>query len=318
MFSEQVLSTVPNYSLTTRFDYLFGRLNPSPSFVQRAVSQHRTITSLIEDRSGLASALSPRCFLQGSYRQETAIYTINDIDIVALCELWYPGSGSARGWSREEIFDTLAAPLLNDWRYKDKVRYSSESTCIKVDLGIKVEILPAVRQAGSTDFSHEPFYLYRPDKGKWVQGYARNHQQQLSQKNRGSYGNFIPAIKVFKHLNAKYLGNVTSFYIESLLYSLPSVLYEGGPATYIEKLLSYIAKTPAEVWHMTSLKTPCGDRLLFSDSEWDFANWKNFHELVKIGAECAEVANRSTEQDHAIHCWQILLGKEFFPSYVST
>jgi len=315
---EQVSSTVPNFGLTTRFEYFFRRLNPSTSFVERAVSQHSTITALIEDKRGLASALSPRCFLQGSYKQDTAIYTINDVDIVALCELWYPGSGSGKNWDRDEIFDTIAAPLLNDWRYKDKVRYSSKSTCIKIDLGIKVEILPVVYRAGNNDFYYEPFCLYRPDKGLWVEGYARYHQQHLSRKNRNSFGNFIPAIKVFKHLNAKFSLGVTSFYIESLLYSLPSSLYEGGPAHYIEKLLSYVSALPAEDWYTMLLNTPCGDRRLFSNSEWSFANWEQFHKVIKLGAQCAELANRSTIEDDAVKVWQLLLGAEFFPYYVSS
>ena len=306
-----------NYGLTKHFNYFFGRLNPGASFVQRAVSQHSTITALLEDSNGLASSLSPKCFLQGSYKQDTAIYTINDIDIVALCLLWYPGSGVGKGWSRDEIFETVAAPLLNDWRYKDKVRYSSESTCIKVDLGIKVEILPVVYQAGNNDFSYEPFYLYRPDKGQWVEGYARYHQRHLSWKNRASFNNFIPAIKVLKHINAKLGLGVTSFYIESLLYAFPPSVFEGSPANYIEKVLCHIAAIPAVTWYTMQIKTPCGDRTLFSDSEWNFTNWEQFHKAIGLGAKCVELANRSGTPEGAVDAWQIILGEEFFPSYVA-
>ena len=79
------------FALSENFGAFFNRLNPSSTFEKRAASEHATITGLIEDRKGLAASLSPRCFLQGSYKQNTAIYTINDVDIVALCALWQPG-----------------------------------------------------------------------------------------------------------------------------------------------------------------------------------------------------------------------------------
>jgi hypothetical protein len=84
---------VAEHALTRNFDHFFGKLNPRPTFEQSASAHYAAVKDLIEDRRGLASELSPICFLQGSYRNETATYTINDVDIVALCELWQPGSG---------------------------------------------------------------------------------------------------------------------------------------------------------------------------------------------------------------------------------
>ena len=121
--------------------------DPGSSFAATASSEYNTIKGLIEGRSGPAAVLSPTCFLQGSYRQETAIYSISDADIVALCQLWYPASGGSSGgpiYCRDDIFRVIAAPLLADQRYCDKVRYGSQSICTKVDLGIKVEILPTM------------------------------------------------------------------------------------------------------------------------------------------------------------------------------
>jgi hypothetical protein len=123
-----------------------------------------------------------RVFLQGSYRQQTAIYTINDIDIVALCNLTYSGTPGpfTKAYDRNEIFGIIAAPLLADHRYQSKVNYGSQSMCIKVDLGIKMEILPAVFKAGNSDPPQEPFVLYRPETSRWEDGFARFHQARLS------------------------------------------------------------------------------------------------------------------------------------------
>jgi hypothetical protein len=208
------------HHLARHFRYFFSRLNPSPSFEQVASREYNTIKGLIESRSGPAAELSPMCFLQGSYRQQTAIYTINDVDIVVLCELWQPGfaGGFGRTYGRDAIFDIIAAPLLADGRYRQKVRYGPTSMCIKVDLGIKIEILPVVYKGGNSDPQVEPFRLYRPENQQWEDGYARYHQAHLSRKNAAlrTGGNFIPAIKVLKHLRSRFALDAVSFHLECL------------------------------------------------------------------------------------------------------
>lgn len=306
------------HALTQNFNYFFRRLNPSPTFEQQAQSEHNNIRSLIENPHGPAAVLSPKCFLQGSYKQDTAIYTINDVDIVALCQLWQPSSGGIgiRFWGRDEIFATIAAPLLTDARYRDKVRYSSSSMCIKVDLGIKIEILPVVFKAENYDPTIEPFRLYRPEKLQWDDGYARFHQDLLTTKNTS--GNFKPAIKIFKHLRSMLGLETVSFHIECLLYALPDDLFIGNPAEYITKILNFISNWSASVWYETNVRTPCGERSLFTSNEWGQENWNLFHQCVVIWAECANQASNSLDINVAIRYWQILLGENFFPRQVSS
>src|SRR5688500_967621 len=107
------------HALSDNFRSFFGNLNPPTATEQIAAAEYAATKSLIEDRNGAAAALSPVCFLQGSYKQQTAIHTLHDIDIVALCELWQPASGApgpGPTWTRHQIFDTIAAPLVNSTR----------------------------------------------------------------------------------------------------------------------------------------------------------------------------------------------------------
>ena len=309
------------HSLSKNFQFFFSRLNPGSSFEQRASSQHNTIRGLIEDRNGLAAELEPVTFLQGSYRQQTAMYDINDVDIVVLCKLWYPGSGTGggRSYGRDDIFRIIAGPLLADLRYRDKVRYGPRSTCIKLDLGIKVEILPAVFKAGTFDPQLEPFVLYRPDKAAWEDGFARYHQAHLSNKNASARtnGNFIPMIKVLKHIRSRFSHQAVSFHIECLLYSLPDWIFWGGPADYIALVLGAItAKSPTE-WYQAHCMTPCGDRDIFTPSEWDAAGWFKFHELLSTCSTVAHRAISTPTYSQAVEGWQAILGNDFFPATVS-
>jgi hypothetical protein len=303
--------------LSRHFERFFSRLNPGASFEATASSQYNTIKELIEDARGLASLLSPRCFLQGSYRQQTAIYSINDVDIVVLCSLSQPGPpGGGPGWDRNRIFSTIAAPLLADGRYAAKVRFGPTSMCIKVDLGIKVEILPVVYKAGNNDPAAEPFRLFRPETGGWEDGYARYHQQWLSLKNRPERtgGNFIPMVKVLKHLRSLTSLSAVSFHLECLLYSLPDELFRGAPADYISAVLNRIATTPAATLYNAGCRTPCGERKIFVANEWSLASWQVFHDaLIKVWAKGSVLANNATDRQQAIEIWRIVLGEDYFP-----
>jgi hypothetical protein len=296
---------------------LFARLNPSLSFEQTASSQHSSIRQLIEDRNGAAAELTPTTFLQGSYRQQTAIYTINDVDIVVLCNLTYPGTpGSfSKTYSRNEIFRIIAAPLLADRRYQSKVNYGPQSMCIKVDLGINIEILPVVFKAGNSDPQQEPFVLYRPETSRWEDGFARFHQAKLSAKNASArtQGNFIPAIKVFKHLRSRFDLNAVSFHIECLLYSLPDHVFFGAPADYVATVLHTIASRSAADWCQARCVTPCGDRGIFIPGEWTAQDWLVFHEMISKASAVAQRAITTSSQSKAIEAWQAILGSDFFP-----
>jgi hypothetical protein len=309
------------HSLSRHFQSFFGRLNPGSSFEQIASSQHNTIRGLIEDRNGPAAELWPNTFLQGSYRQQTAIYTINDVDIVALCNLSFPGApgGFGRSYGRDEIFRIIAAPLLGDDRYQDKVKYGTQSMCIKVDLGIKIEILPVVLKAGTTDPNTEPFVLYRPESGRWEDGYARYHQDSLSAKNavNRTQGNFIPAIKVLKHIRSKFGLNVVSFHIECLLHFLVDGIFLGGAADYISSIFSTIAAYRPEDWYNARIMTPCGDRAIFTASEWRKQEWWKFHEVISACSSVAAIAIATPTESKAIESWQLILGADFFPSRVA-
>lgn len=306
------------HALTDNFRSFFGELNPTLTTERAAASEYAAVKALIEDRAGLAVALAPTCFLQGSYRQQTAIHTLHDVDVVALCELWQPGSAAGGGgvtWDRHQIFDTVAAPLLASSRFRDRVRYSQTSMCIKIDGPMRVEILPVVYRAGNNDSASEPFRLHRPETQQWEDGYARFHQQWLTWKNDASKtdGNFIPMIKVLKHLRSHHGVSGVSFHLECVLFALPDSAFAGTPPDYITRVLASIAGHTAAAWHATTIRTPCKDRAIFSTTEWAYGSWAHFHQFISECSKYATLAATTTDRQTAIACWQQLFGDTFFP-----
>ena len=156
--------------------------------------------------------------------------------------------------------------------------------CVKVDLGIKLEILPVVFRQGNYDADDEPFRLWRPEHSRWESAYARLHQAWLSYKNRdeATGGNYIPAIKVFKHMRSLIGPEAVSFHIECLLFNVVDVVFPGPPADFIAGLPRHIAGISADTWYGWGLRTPCGERIIFTSDEWDWPSWEAFHERVHV------------------------------------
>jgi hypothetical protein len=226
-------------------------------------------------------------------------------------------------WPRDRIFGAIESAIRGDGRYASKlVPAKPTSMCVKLDLGVKVEILPAVRNANVQAGESEPFYLWRPSSGRWELGYAGRHRECLSYKNRprnllegtGTDGNFIRMIKVVKHLRDMAGLDVVSFYIETLLYRIGDQCFLGSPAEYIPLVLRAIAAQTADQWYGQRVMTPCGDRDIFTPTEWTRDSWNIFHERVSTWAAMAEIAAANADRSVAITWWQYLLGANCFPA----
>lgn len=334
--ANQAFIVQPTHKLTDHFNAFFRNINPAATWVTRASSQYNSLKTLLENDPFLRSNLAVECRTQGSYDRYTAIHSINDLDMLAFCtNLHFPPRQSffglsGPGWTRDRIFYALEAVIANDGRYQTSlVPSNDQSMCVKLNLGIKVEILPVVPQANAFISTGEPFYLWRPSAGAWELGYGQMHQSKLSEKNADAYhsvqdnglivgigtdGNFVPAVKVIKHLCSIHGMDAVSFHIECLLYSLPSEVFWGPPSSFIFQILAYISAQNPATWYGQKLMTPCGDRDIFSAGEWELNSWLDFHASCKRWYDIALYASSAYTSSLAVEGWQRLLGVGWFPS----
>ena len=309
--------------LTDNFRYFFTRINPSATITSRAASEYNSIKRVLENHPTLGSDLNAHCYVQGSYGWETAIHDINDVDVILFLEgLHFPptsAGGPGTGWDRNRIFKTVISALQGDLRYLHKLMpVKPDSMCVKVDLGIKVEILPVVRNSANVVTDREPFYLWRPERNQWELGYATTHRGYLSAKNLATDGNFIPMIKVVKHLRTRGGLDSVSFHIESLLFRIDNQQFLGRPVEYIPRVLSFIAGIGAEADYRQKIMTPCCDRDIFTASEWTFSAWNAFHKALTSWAILAQIAASQGNREEAIRSWKLLLGDDYFPRSVNS
>ena len=319
---------MPVYSFSKQFDYFFGRINPSPSYVEAASDAHAKVRDQIEDRQSPCADLKTETFLQGSFRRpsasfrrHTAIHSINDVDVVALTLVRRPDLANRA--TRDQIFDLIKSAIESRTAFAGKVRYGPNSMCLKLDVGsVTIEVLPALRYSGKSP-ADEPFLIFDPriNPPQWRPAFARHHQQCLTEKNRTSSGIFIPCVKVFKHIlsqqNNFSKDDVVSFHIECFLHALKSSVFTGGPAEYIESVLGAVTGFTPQKAASSGVRLPTRDRLLFSDQEWAISRYERFHEESRKWLAMCGRANRAATEDEAVQWWQFLLGKSFFPAEVS-
>src|SRR5439155_14890834 len=124
-------------------------------------------------------------------------------------------------------------------------------------------------------------------------------------------GNFIPMIKVLKHLRSSFSSDAVSFHLECSLYNVPDNFFTSGPADYIPAVLTHMANTPAETCYSRVCRTPCGERDIFTADEWNAQDWTRFHKLIVLWAESARLARDLANKTAAIAMWQALLGNNF-------
>lgn len=308
------------HKLSENFKWFFKRLNPSPSYVAQASSAQQEVRRLIEAKEGPAEHLKILTFIQGSYGRDTAIHTINDVDVVAVANL--ERSASANRRTRDQLFETIATSILENKRYCGKVQYGQSSMCVKViQSNVKIEVLPALRRKGFQQDS-EPFEVFgQPSRvlegtACWHSAFAREHQERISSRNREANGMLVPMIKVVKHLRSQNMGNdsskAPSFLIECLMYALMPRVYSATVADCIERVLASIGGFDPLKAISSGMRTPCMDKEVFK-SEWATEDYRCFHQKVSEWHTQAAQANNAVDRDRSIALWKSLLGESYFP-----
>jgi len=161
--------------------------------------------------------------------------------------------------------------------------------------------------------------FFEQTEAEWQDGFARYHQRWLTWKNSAEKtgSNFIPMIKVLKHLRSVFAVDAVSFHLESLLFNAPDEVFRGAPVDYIPSVLSAITAASAEAAWIAGCMTPCRDRDVLSEPEWGLSRWRIFHELAKKWTMVAQRAAGASSRADAIALWRLLLGDAYFPETVT-
>lgn len=164
-------------------------------------------------------------FLQGSYRNGTAVADINDVDIVALYDPWH-SPASASQWRRlsEEVADILEKTSLVSGAV------SLGDKCVKLEGPVKADVIPAISRSAYS--STDPVMIYSRRSGQERPNYPRTHYSHGVTKQAATGDAYKATVRMFKRWKAQYDSLVApSFYIECAVHSVLATCHFPSPAS---------------------------------------------------------------------------------------
>lgn len=268
---------------------------PSETTVKRAISTHENVRTLLGD-SDYAT------LLQGSYKNDTALWDMNDVDIVAvsrnLVSRAFSAGSPGEGVAWTEIFARIERKLQSDPRYQG--RWTREDKCIRLNTEIKVDIVPAVHVGDATA---DPISIYSFRAVRERMNWPRGHYEAGAQKSAQTSGAFKQTVRLFKRWARCWFGSrkvAPSYYIECLVHAQPAHLFTGDLAQ--DFVLQGTQMTQMQ-YGVSTLPRVAGDGNLLAVGEWEPAPFLEFQNTLRSSVGHARAALAASSEAQARAVW---------------
>jgi hypothetical protein len=269
--------------------------SPSQTRTDAVKSLHETIRAVLGGEY--------ETFLQGSYRNDTGVADINDVDIIALrtglVSTHFTGVASTNSVPWTRIFADLQAALESAAQYRGKTQQGDK--CIKVLTSINADVVPGVR-IGTADA--DPVAVFSRREASERKNYPRQHYRIGVDKNYATNGAFKPSVRLFKHWARNWFVDpqtAPSFYLESLVHSRPNNEFALDAASAFVLLASGITK---DVSRSSVVRTVAGDKDILVASEWNPDRFEVFKTQLNTSLGLAARAYSAKTSVEADRLWR--------------
>lgn len=238
-------------------------------------------------------------FLQGSYRNDTAVADINDVDIVALYD---PGDSPAPHSQWVRLFSEVAEILRKTALVSGSVSLGDK--CIKLAGSVNADIVPAIspKPYSSTD----PLMIYSRSGYLERKNYPRTHYANGVKKQAATGDTYKATVRLFKRWVHQYRSlKAPSFYIECAVHSVPSSKFDSYlPLSFTSvgiELLTYTS--------MTRIPSVAGDKDILLSNEWSPSDFATFQRYLTRDIRRVLDAVQSLSQAEANSGWKLAFGE---------
>jgi hypothetical protein len=281
-------------SLAAEFVARYSR-PPSPTTVSRAVSLHQGVRELLGDAEYAT-------FLQGSYKNDTALWDMNDVDIVAMARgvrsSVFTGSVPVSVVTWDEIFARIERKLQADPRYQGK--WKREDKCIRLNTGVKIDIVPAVYVWRPDE---DPIALYsfadRAERRNWPRG----HYDAGTSKSGRTSGAYKQTVRMFKRWAKSWFGSrkvAPSYYLECAVHAQPDGAFTGD----VERDFCAVGLGLLQLsYPVSTLPRLAGEGNLLTASEWDAGRFGEFQRTLQAALPYAVQAQAAHTEQRAREMW---------------
>ena len=171
-------------NIEAAFRTFLSNIEPSSSHVDQAKTGHETLRARLESDGEFKAKLEGGTFLCGSYRRQTAVKPVKDVDIIVPLK---PSDVTPRE-CLEELRDVLK-------KYYKAPALENQRRSIKVELSyITMDIVPAVARNGADGMLEVP----DREQHEWVKSHPKEHLAYTQGLNKSSDGAYVPLVKALK------------------------------------------------------------------------------------------------------------------------
>ena len=217
--------------------------------ITQSSTTYNSIKNVLEAAGTPYGGKNYQVFLQGSYGNDTNIYAESDVDIVIKLDDCMHSDLSALSQQEKNAYATAFAEaqytyadfrrdvlkVLTD-KYGSDVKPGDKAIMIaangnrrKADVIVACQFRRYYKFNGQYDPSYDEGICFFNKAGTRIANYPKQHRANLTSKHQGTNSWLKPMVRVFKNLRGRlvdddYLaaGEAPSYYIEGLLYNVPS------------------------------------------------------------------------------------------------
>lgn len=217
--------------------------------ITQSSATYNTIKSALENPNAPYSDKSFKVFLQGSYGNDTNIYSESDVDIVIQLDDCYQydlaelpqnqanlhNSSMASAPYTHVNFKADVTEVLNS-KYGSDVKAGEKAITIsangnrrKADVIVAIQFRRFYKFNGFSDQNYDEGICFYSSDGTQIVNYPRKHSENMTAKHQGSSQWLKPMVRILKNIRSKLVeskaispGIAPSYYLEGLLYNVPS------------------------------------------------------------------------------------------------
>jgi hypothetical protein len=243
---------------------------------QGAIAQSRdtyaTVKSALEDGDAAYASKEFSVFLQGSYCNDTNLYSESDVDVVIrLDSIYYPDLSQLTP-QEKAAFDAARGTVtytLETFK-KDVVATLKKRFGSSVKAGKKAIAIDASGNRRKADVivaaMHKKFHqypvtnkpptegiLFLTDDGTRIVNYPKLHSGNCTRKHQATVSWYKPAARILKNMRQRLVeegliqpGIAPSYYLEGLLYNVPDSQFGSSYQATLSKVLTWVLQANRE------------------------------------------------------------------------
>jgi Second Messenger Oligonucleotide or Dinucleotide Synthetase domain len=189
-------------------------IEPTPTQKNGAARSQNYLRDLLN--TGRMANRIERSYLSGSYARDTAIYPLDDVDIIFVINPTY--------WAVQSIFDPTPTVVLESFANAIRYRYPVSSVygqrrSVRLQLfHLDIDVVPAIQDKENTQL------IRIPDRNasQWIVSSPLRHSENATKVNQARGGRFKPLVKLLKYWNYNLprTAQFKSFAIETMAVTL--------------------------------------------------------------------------------------------------